>query len=355
LSPVKTASSPVKTASSPAAGRILDALASAQPSALSGERLSEILEVSRAQIWKHVEALRKRGYEIEGMPGGGYRLAGRPDRLYPEEIQPRLETRWLGHELHYLDSTDSTNRVAFELAREGAPHGAAVIAEAQTSGRGRLGRSFFSPAHLNLYTSIVLRPDLTTADAPTLIPATAVAVAEAVAESIGDPGSVAIKWPNDVLLGGLKTSGILMEMSTEATRVGFAILGIGVNLNVEREEFPEEFRELATSLRSHSGLPVDRIAFTARLYGILEQVIETHRHSGFQALRPRYEARFAMQGKRVRVLELDGAELRGIAGGIADDGALEVTRDDGRQVRVVAGDVTLAGQRPPPSKEESIS
>jgi len=340
---------------SEATSRILEALRSSEQSALSGERLSEILEVSRAQIWKHIEALRSRGYEIEGTPGGGYRLTGSPDRLYPEEILPRLRTQWLGREQHYLDTTDSTNRVAFELAREGALHGTAVIAEAQSSGRGRLGRSFFSPAYLNLYTSIVLRPELTTADAPTLIPAAAIAVAEAVAESVDDPGAVAIKWPNDVLLDGLKTSGILMEMSAEATRVGFAILGIGVNLNVEREHFPDEFRELATSLRSHTGRPTDRIAFVTRFYGALEQVLDAHARGGFPALRPRYEARFAMRGRRVRVLELDGAELHGIASGIGDDGALEVTRDDGRRVRVVAGDVTLAGQFAPSSKEDPLS
>jgi BirA family biotin operon repressor/biotin-[acetyl-CoA-carboxylase] ligase len=340
---------------SEAAGRILEALRSAEQSALSGERLSEILDVSRAQVWKHIEALRGRGYGIGGTPGGGYRLEGSPDRLFADEVLPRLETQWLGRTLHYLDTTDSTNRVAFELAREGAPHGTAVVAEAQSSGRGRLGRSFFSPAYLNLYTSIVLRPELTTADAPTLIPTAAIAVADAVAESVDDPGAVTIKWPNDVLLDGLKTSGILMEMSAEATRVGFAILGIGVNLNVERESFPDEFRDLATSVRSHTGRTTDRITFTTRLFGILEEVLDAHARGGFPALRPRYEARFAMRGQRVRVLELDGAELHGVASGIRDDGALEVTRDDGHRVHVVAGDVTLARQFSPPGKEEPLS
>jgi len=340
---------------SEATGRILEALRSAEQSALSGERLSEILEVSRAQVWKHIEALRGRGYDIAGTPGGGYCLERSPDRLYADEVLPRLDTQWLGRTLHHLDTTDSTNRVAFELAQQGAPHGTAVVAEGQSSGRGRLGRSFFSPAYLNLYTSIVLRPELTTADAPTLIPTAAIAVADAVAESVDDPGAVTIKWPNDVMLHGLKTSGILMEMSAEATRVGFAILGIGVNLNVERESFPDEFRDLATSVRSHTGRTTDRITFATRLFGILEQVLDAHARGGFPALRPRYEARFAMRGQRVRVLELDGAELHGVASGIRDDGALEVTRDDGRRVHVVAGDVTLARQFSPPGKEEPLS
>ena len=151
------------------AARVLAALKRTAGRPCSGEVLSTELGVSRAQIWKHVETLRSRGYAIEGEPGGGYRLSGLPDRLYPEEIEVGLETRWLARQIHYFDRTDSTNRVAFDLARAGAPHGTTVVAEGQTAGRGRLGRSFFSPPYQNLYTSIVLRPELTTAAAPTLI------------------------------------------------------------------------------------------------------------------------------------------------------------------------------------------
>jgi BirA family biotin operon repressor/biotin-[acetyl-CoA-carboxylase] ligase len=325
------------------AGRVLEVLRRAGAEPLSGEILSHELGVSRAQIWKHVESLRQRGYVIDGAPGGGYRLEKSPDRLYPEEIGPGLETKWLGRRIHYLDTTDSTNRVAFELARTGAPHGSTVIAESQTAGRGRLGRSFFSPAYQNLYTSILLRPQqLNTVDAPSLIPCTAVAVAEALAEHVRDPDQVEIKWPNDVLLSGLKTSGILMEMSAEATRVDFAILGIGINLNVERSELPDEFRSGATSLRSHRDEIVDRVGFTQRLFARLEEVLDAHAQSGFKALRARYEARFGMRGRPVRVLEMAGSELRGITHGIAEDGALEVEKPNGEIVRVIAGDVTLA-------------
>ena len=327
---------------------VLEALRRAAPAACSGEALSADVGVSRAQIWKHVEALRRRDYQIEGVPGDGYRLLSIPDRLYREEITHGIETRWLAREIHYLDTTDSTNRVALELAQRGAPHGTAVVAEGQTAGRGRLGRSFFSPPHLNLYTSIILRPELTTVEAPTLILTTAVAVADAVCETASAAAGesrdadVEIKWPNDVLLGGRKTSGILMEMSAEATRVKFAVLGIGVNLNVDRESFPEEFRHLATSLRSHVGAEIDRVAFCRRLYGRLEEVLDAHARDGFAALRPRFEARFRMPGRRVRVAQLNGPELTGVARAIASDGALEIRQSDGEIVRVIAGDVTLA-------------
>jgi BirA family biotin operon repressor/biotin-[acetyl-CoA-carboxylase] ligase len=333
---------------------VLDVLRRAGDRRCSGEALSSELGVSRAAVWKQVEGLRRRGYRVEGSPGG-YRLLGIPDRLYAEEVQEGLKTVWLGREIRYLDQTDSTNRVAFELAREGAPHGLAIIAEQQSAGRGRLGRSFFSPGYRNLYTSIVLRPALTVADAPTLILSAGIAVADAIAATLGGGETpltgasprdvIEIKWPNDVLLDGLKTSGILMEMSAEGARVAYAILGIGVNLNVERSEFPAEFRERATSLRSHrqqqGGGAIDRVAFTQCLYGTLEDVLDVHASQGFNGLRARFEPYFRMAGRHVEVTGMDDARLAGIARGIADNGALEVEQASGRIERVLAGDVTL--------------
>lgn len=326
------------------AARVLEALREAGGRPCSGGSLAETLAVTRAQVWKHVEALRRRGYEIEGTPGGGYRLVSVPDRLYPEELQAGLATRWLAHEIEWLDLTDSTNRVAGERARAGAPHGYCVVAEGQTAGRGRQGRSFFSPPYLNLYTSIVLRPELALAEAPTLILAAGVAVAEAVADCVGDPRAVEVKWPNDVLLGGRKTSGILMELVAEATRVGHLVLGIGVNLNVDRATFPEEFRETATSLASHLGRPVERAAFARGLFGTLEGVLDLHAARGFAALRPRFDFFYRMAGRPIVVSEPGGARLEGVALAPDADGALNVRRPDGEVVRVLAGDVTLSAR-----------
>ncbi len=335
----------------PGAARVLDLLRREGGQPCSGATLSEALGVSRNQIWKNVEALRKLGYEIGGEPGGGYSLAGAPDRLYAEEIQAGLEARWLGTEIHWFEEIGSTNDEAHERARAGAPHGTVVVAEAQGAGRGRHGRSFYSPAGTNLYTSIVLRPDMLIAEAPTVVLSAAVAVAEAVAATVGDDEAVRIKWPNDVLLGGKKTCGILMEMASEAARVAYLVLGIGVNLNVDPAEFPEEFRATATSLRGFSGAAVDRATFARTLYGGLEDVLDLHAAGGFDAVRPRFEARFAMAGQSVRVRDLDGPELHGEARGIDHDGALLVARADGRIERVLAGDVTLSAR--PPAAEAS--
>jgi BirA family biotin operon repressor/biotin-[acetyl-CoA-carboxylase] ligase len=326
----------------PGPARVLAALRRAGGRTCSGASLSSAEGVSRAQIWKHVEALRAQGYTIQAAPGDGYRLVAAPDLLLPEEISAGLATRWLARDLRWLDTTDSTNRVALELARAGAAHGTTVVAEAQTAGRGRLGRSFFSPPHQNLYGSSVLRPRITTAQAPPFILASAVAVAEAVEQTVGDAAAVEIKWPNDVLLGGRKTSGILMELSAEATRVVFLVLGIGVNLNVERRDFPQEFRAAATSLASHCGRKIDRVVFAQRLYNALEPALDACAERGFEALRPRFESRFRMRGRRLTVVELDGRQRRGVAEGVDQDGALLLRRDDGMLDRVVAGDVTLA-------------
>ena len=334
------------------AARVLELLRGAPGRRLSGEELSRVLGVSRAQVWKHVETLRSRGYRIDGTPGGGYRLVAVPDRLHPEELQAGLATRWLARRIHHHERLDSTNTRALELARAGEPHGTVVIAEGQTAGRGRLGRSFFSPPYTSLYTSIILRPDLPLAEAPTLVLASAVAVAEAVAAEAGPAARVEIKWPNDVLIAGRKTSGILMELGAEGARIDHVVMGIGVNLNLLRSDLPEEFRHRATSLAAELGRPVDRIAFTRRLFGTLEEVLDAHASDGFDAIRSRFESRSALTGRSVRVEGGPGEEIRGVALGLDRDGALLVAPPGAPRRRVLAGDVVLVRETTEPSFEE---
>ncbi len=265
--------------------------------------------------------------------------------LEPDALLARLDTAWVARAYRWLERTDSTNRVAAEWADEGAPHGAAVVAETQDAGRGRLGRSFFSPAYRNLYTSIVLRRGLE----PTLAFAAGVAVARAAAETLGDRAAIELKWPNDLLVGGRKAAGILVESSgSRGSRV--AVLGIGVNLNVDPEEFPQEFRDRATSLAACAGHPIDRTGFAVALYGTLENALERHERGGFEAIRDEFEAFFRMRGRRVGVHEVtSGAGAQGVEGrvlGVASDGALRIERDDGAEERVLAGDVTIAKETP---------
>jgi BirA family biotin operon repressor/biotin-[acetyl-CoA-carboxylase] ligase len=269
--------------------------------------------------------------------------------LSAERLGPTLETRWLGRAIEWLPVTDSTMHVASKLGSDGAAHGTTVIADEQRAGRGRLGRSFHSPAGTNLYASILLRPTPPSGLAPTLVLAAGVAVAECVAGWLGDPARVDLKWPNDVRIDGRKTSGILVELASGGSGPVFAVLGIGVNLNIDPERFPAEFRARATSLFAASGSAVDRAVFTARLFGTLENVLDLHAQQGFSGIRPRFERWFRMTGSRVRVQEPGGRVLDGDVLGVDDDGALRLATAGGLVRRVLAGEVTLAAEGAPPA------
>jgi BirA family biotin operon repressor/biotin-[acetyl-CoA-carboxylase] ligase len=302
----------------------------------SGAEIAERLGVSRAAVWKRIERLRERGYGIEALAGRGYRLVRDSDLLLPDEIRKHFRPKLLRGELVHRTTIDSTNRLAAELARGGAEEGTTVVAEQQTAGRGRLGRTWVSPASVNLYMSTVLRPRIPPLEVPRLTLVAGLAVAEAVRDS----GALApqIKWPNDVLLDGRKVAGVLTELEAEADRVRFVVVGIGVNLNARRTDFPPELRTKATSLALAGGAAVDRAAFTGRLLTRLEAAYATFLEGGFAALRHRYEELHGLVGLAVTI---DGTPpLAGTVRGVDDGGALLV-ETDGVLQRVVSGEVTL--------------
>jgi BirA family biotin operon repressor/biotin-[acetyl-CoA-carboxylase] ligase len=257
--------------------------------------------------------------------------------LDPEEIRKGLESRRLGKKVHYFSEIDSTNRFAFQRASEGGDEGEVVIAESQTRGKGRLGRSWFSPPGLSLYLSVILRPKLPPADAPKLTLVSAVALAETVQSFLGTPP--AIKWPNDITVGGKKLAGILTESSCVADAVRFVIVGIGVNLNLPGELIPEEIRDRATSLLILTKKPVDRTAFATQLIHSLDRCYGELEDRGFPSIARRWERFFELRGRRVGV-EMPDRHLSGIARGIDADGALIVEEDGGALQRIIAGDVT---------------
>lgn len=306
----------------------------------SGADLAEALGVSRAAVWKRIARLRGSGYDIEAQAGLGYRVRSAPDRLLPHEVSRHVEPGKIRFEIVHRDEIDSTNLLASELARKGAPEGTAVVAEAQTAGRGRLGRSWVSPAGRNLYLSLVLRPALPPAAVPQITLMAAVSVARAIEEAGGSPAG--IKWPNDLQLDGRKVAGILTELDAESERVHFVVLGIGVNLNMARGDFPRELRETATSLRLATGEVVDRRRFTGRLLTHLSRDYEIFLGGGFAALRGEYQRHHVLAGRRVNV---GGAvALSGVVRGVAPDGALLLETSRGTE-RVLAGEVTLRGKQ----------
>jgi BirA family biotin operon repressor/biotin-[acetyl-CoA-carboxylase] ligase len=319
---------------------VLAFLAEAGDEVVSGEAISDKLGLSRAAVWKHVRSLRSQGYRIEAVPARGYRLVEIPDRLGALEVKPLLGTHDLGQTLHCLEETESTSDLAKALAEQGAAHGEVVIAERQTAGRGRRGRGWESPPRLNLYLSVVLRPDLPPQRAPELTLVAAVAVCDACRQAGVDAG---IKWPNDVLAGDRKVAGILTELAAEPDAVHWVVLGIGVNLNAGAEDFPPELRGLATSLRLERGEPVPRALFAAALLGQLEHWLDRHAEEGFPAIRDAWRERSATLGREVRV-EVEGGELDGVAEDLDETGALLVRCGD-RRIRVSAGDVRLLRPR----------
>jgi len=319
---------------------ILSFLAEAGDEFVSGEAISDKLGLSRTAVWKHVEGLRAHGYRIDAIPARGYRLAGIPDRLGPLEVRPLLGTHDLGQTLHYYEEIDSTNDRAKELAEEGAGHGEVVVAEMQRSGRGRRGRHWSSPAGRNLYLSVILRPDL----APTRAPELTLVAALAVCDALRDAGvEVGIKWPNDVLANGRKISGILTELSAEPDHVHWVVLGVGVNLNARREDFPPELRDEATSVLLERGQPAPRALFTAALLATLERWLDVHGDQGFDAIRDAWRSRSVTLGRAVRV-RMGDRDVDGVAEELDANGGLLVRTATGLE-RVMSGDVLLLRPR----------
>jgi BirA family biotin operon repressor/biotin-[acetyl-CoA-carboxylase] ligase len=319
---------------------VLAFLAEAGDDVVSGEAISDKLGLSRAAVWKHVRSLRGQGYRIQAVAARGYRLLGIPDRLGVLEVKPLLNTHDMGQALHCHEEVTSTRDLAKELAEEGAAHGEVVIADRQTAGRGRRGRTWASPPGKNLYLSAVLRPDLPPQRAPELTLVASLAVCDACRQAGVDAG---IKWPNDVLAGDRKLAGILTELAAEPEQVHWAVVGIGVNLNAGPEDLPPDLRAVATSLAIERGQPVPRALFAAALLTLLEQWLDRHAEEGFEPIREAWRERSATLGREVRV-EADGAEGDGVAEDLDETGALLV-RAAGRRIRVAAGDVRLLRPR----------
>ena len=253
-----------------------------------------------------------------------------------DELRQGLALKRLSGQLHYFPEIDSTNSVARRLADSGACEGDIVIAEAQTRGRGRLGRQWQSPPFANLYFSVILRPSLPAANAPQITLMSAVALAETVDQFISQ--TTTIKWPNDILVDGKKLAGILTEASCDSAGLQYVILGIGVNLNYRFETMPEEIRQRAISVAELTGKSVRREGFFERLIQALDRCYGELEERGFARLASRWEAHFSLRGRKVRV-ESGGQSISGTAIGIDHDGALIIEEARGTRHRVIAGDV----------------
>lgn len=315
---------------------ILDYFRKADGNFVSGQQISKDLHVSRTAIWKHINVLKERGYIFESSTRKGYRLIYAPNLLTPLEIDSALHTETFGRHVVYLESTQSTNEEAKKIAREGAEEGTIVVAEEQITGHGRLARGFYSPFAKGIWFSLILRPKFFPMEASKCTLLAAVGVCRGIRRmGLADAG---IKWPNDILVHGKKLVGILTLMSASMEKIDYIIMGIGINTGIKKNEFPEDFREGATSFLNE-GINVSRKDLLAAILGELEKEYSIAQNEGFDKVLDDWRALSVSLGQEVRVIFGDDS-YTGKAVDIDRDGCLLV--NTGSEVkRVIAGDVSI--------------
>lgn len=305
---------------------------------VSGQEICEKLGVSRTAVWKVIRQLQEEGYQVDAARSRGYRIIDGPDVMTAEEVESLLDTEWAGKPVVYYPETDSTNIRIRHLGDEGAPHGTLAVADRQTAGRGRRGRTWESPGGSCIYMSILLRPDLAPEKAPMLTLVMACGVAEGIMDCADV--KVQIKWPNDIIVSGKKLAGILTEMSTQVDYINHVTVGVGINVNVQN--FPEEI-QTATSLLSETGTQTKRAPVIAAVMKHFEEnykiFMQTEDMSG---LMEKYSSLLVNQGREVLILEKD-AEYKAYAEGINQKGELVVLREDGTVENICAGEVSVRG------------
>src|SRR5438270_5997661 len=305
---------------------------------VSGARIAREIGVSRSTVWRWVNRLRELGVRAKGQQHTGYFLEKVPDILTPDMLRQRLRGSLFGKRIHHFFKVDSTNRVALELGHAGEPEGAVVLAEEQTAGRGRAGRTWHSERAAGIYVTLLLRPKLAPVQAPLLTMMAGLSARSAVQALTGL--DVDLKWPNDLLVRGRKLGGILTEMHAEPGQIRFVIVGIGLNVN--QEKFPGELANLATSLRAETGKPQSRREVLVRLLREFESDYNCFLREGVASVVARFESVSSYaKGKRVRVT--NGTESYvGTTAGLGPEGLLQVEREDGRVTAVISGDVAEA-------------
>ena len=304
---------------------------------ISGEDISRQLSISRTAVWKHIQALKQKGYQIESHSRCGYRLLASPDLLLPYEITPLLLTKTVGSKICYMKQTRSTNEEAKLLAQNGCPDGTIVLAEEQLSGRGRLTRGWFSPFGKGIWLAVVLRPPFRPQQAPKCTLMAAVAVRKAIAEQTGL--ECGIKWPNDILWQNRKLVGILTELNAEMDLIHYIVVGIGINVNINEEEFLPEIRNAATSLSYIQQAPVSRLLLLKAVLQNLDRYYTEVCQNGFDGIFNEWRHVSATLGKCVHVAGQD-TDFTGVALDIDEDGALLVRTEAGVK-KVLAGDVSI--------------
>ena len=325
--------------------RVLELLREKKSSFLSGEKMARMLSVSRTAIWKNIQSLQTDGYIIESSPRRGYRLVKIPNMLFPAEIieQFPVPTKIIAsipEKIYHYRQIESTNNTLKNLASEGASEGTVLIAEEQTQGRGRLGRSWSAPYGKGVYLSILLRPPLEPRQASLFTLLAAAAVAKSVLSILPDL-NIGIKWPNDILIDGRKVCGILTELKAEADLLHYIIIGIGINVNFREKDFPPELTRIATSLfLANNKREVARQKLAGSLLWEMDRFYRNYLLEGPEVILSAWKKYNLTLGRQV-ILKTVSDNFVGLAVDLASDGALVIEDEKGNKKRFHAGEVTL--------------
>jgi BirA family biotin operon repressor/biotin-[acetyl-CoA-carboxylase] ligase len=318
--------------------RILELLKQNKELFLSGEDISRQIGITRAAVWKYIKQLQSEGYLIKSVSNNGYKLVNCPDILTYEEICENLKTDIIGHKIIHFDSIDSTNNKAKELAEKGEPEGTVIISEAQTSGKGRVGRQWYSQAYQGICLSVILRPNIDLLSVPLITQIACAAICKA---TIKITDGVQIKWPNDLLLGGRKFCGILTESSGEIDKVNYIIVGIGINVNQEKNDFPESLEKKATSLKIETTNYISRKNFVCDIFYELEKMYMEYKENGIMDDVIDYCRKFSsVIGKQIKV-ERNGTGSRAKAVDINNRGELLVEFENGNTESISTGNISI--------------
>jgi BirA family biotin operon repressor/biotin-[acetyl-CoA-carboxylase] ligase len=320
--------------------KILKLLKDSGNNFVSGQKISEELGVSRAAIWKYINTIKEDGYEIEAISRKGYRIISAPDILTFEEIKNFLNTEYIGKNIIYYDSIGSTNSKAKELAEIGQEHGTVIISEEQTSGRGRLGRNWVSPKYKGIWMSIILRPNIITENISQITLIGAAAVQKAIMK-MGIKTS--IKWPNDIVLNSKKVCGILTEMSGEIDHINYLVMGIGINVNLQEVDLPEELKDVATSLTLESGKHIERKLLVANVLNVFEELYNDFVQTGnIKETIEICRENSMLIGKEIQLINR-GKVTTAKAIDISNQGELVIENSNGTIEDIVSGEVSIRG------------
>ena len=318
-------------------GKVLKILEENKGRNISGEEIAKTLNISRTSIWKAINSLRNEGYVINAVTNKGYSLATNTDFISKEGISLYLNKSCSDIEIYNYKTISSTNEIAKNLALSGAKHGTVVISEEQTAGKGRLGRSFYSPANTGIYMSIILRPNLTAMDSVLITTSASVAICNAIQKVTGI--ECQIKWINDIYLNNKKVGGILTEASTnfESGTIDYLILGIGINFNQPKDDFPDELKSIASSLFNNNNNNINRNMLCAEIISNILDMIPRIKNYDFIS---EYKKRSIVLNQEIIYIS-SGISSKGKAININCDGSLVVEHDDGSIKILNSGEVSI--------------